>query len=155
MSSKEQQPHSKDALIAHDKESNHSMVSYIQSQLERKVERAIDTRTYTHFFKEFGVFLGKRNLVDTGLGIIIGSAFSSAVQALVDDLFTPLLGLIFVLRAGHLQQKARAAGRSFAYVTMEDAMKDGAVTLNVGHAVQAVLRFLAIGVAVFGLWRDR
>ncbi|KAJ3043261.1 hypothetical protein HK097_001778 [Rhizophlyctis rosea] len=137
-------------------------VEVVKREVEEKVERALDTRTYSRFFAGFLVFLAKRNLVDTGLGLIIGTAFSTAISAIVDDLITPLIGLFvgsrmanwfLTLRSGHLQREARHAGRKFAYVTIEDARKDGAVTLNIGHALEAATRFFAIVFAVYTVWR--
>lgn len=41
----------------------------------------------------FKKFLLRGNVVDLAVGIVIGAAFSSVVQALVKDIITPLLGI--------------------------------------------------------------
>jgi large conductance mechanosensitive channel len=41
----------------------------------------------------FTKFLLRGNVVDLAVGIVIGAAFSSVVQALVKDIITPLLGI--------------------------------------------------------------
>ncbi|KAJ3044292.1 hypothetical protein HDV00_002612 [Rhizophlyctis rosea] len=137
-------------------------VQAIAREVNEGMERAMDAKTYARFFGGFMVFLAKRNLVDTGLGLIIGAAFSTAVQAIVDDLITPWIGLLtgsrmanwfLTLRSGHLQREARHAGRKFSYVTIEDARKDGAVTLNIGHSLEAAIRFVAIVFAVYTIWK--
>jgi large conductance mechanosensitive channel len=44
--------------------------------------------------KDFKQFLLRGNVVDLAVGIVIGAAFSSVVQALVKDIITPLIGVI-------------------------------------------------------------
>lgn len=46
------------------------------------------------FFKEFKEFISKGSVVDMAIGIIVGSAFTSIVTSLVDDIFMPLIGNI-------------------------------------------------------------
>ena len=41
---------------------------------------------------EFQAFIWRGNVVDLAVGIIIGAAFTSIVNSLVKDLFTPVLG---------------------------------------------------------------
>src|SRR3954451_15896473 len=41
----------------------------------------------------FRKFILRGNVVDLAVGIVIGAAFTSVIQALVKDLFTPLIGL--------------------------------------------------------------
>ena len=43
---------------------------------------------------EFRAFIMRGNVVDLAVGIIIGAAFTSVVNSLVKDVFTPLLGLV-------------------------------------------------------------
>ena len=42
----------------------------------------------------FQKFILRGNVVDLAVGIVIGAAFTSAVQALVRDVITPLIGLV-------------------------------------------------------------
>ena len=44
--------------------------------------------------KEFKEFISKGNVIDLAVGVIIGGAFSSIVTSLVNNIFTPLIGLI-------------------------------------------------------------
>lgn len=46
------------------------------------------------FFKEFKDFIARGNIVDMAVGIIIGSAFTAIVTSLVEDIFTPIFGLL-------------------------------------------------------------
>jgi large conductance mechanosensitive channel len=97
---------------------------------------------------EFRAFIMRGNVVDLAVGIIIGVAFTAVVNSLVKDIFTPILGLIvggidftniFVTLKGPSQ------------ATLADAQKAGAVTLNFGVFLNAVIQFLIVSFAVFWL----
>jgi large conductance mechanosensitive channel len=95
---------------------------------------------------EFKSFILRGNVVDLAVGIIIGAAFTAIVSSLVKDLFTPLIGLlvggidfsnIFVTLKGPSEP------------TLDAAQKAGAVTLNVGVFLNAVIQFVIIAFAIF------
>ena len=46
------------------------------------------------FIEEFKAFAMKGNVLDMAVGVIIGGAFTSIVNSLVADVFTPVLGMI-------------------------------------------------------------
>lgn len=102
-------------------------------------------------FKEFKEFAMKGNVVDLAVGVVIGGAFGAIVNALVADIIMPTVGLITggvdfsnmfaVLKAG----AAGAAG----YATLAAAKADGAVTLNYGVFLNAVVNFLIVAFALF------
>ena len=95
---------------------------------------------------EFRAFIMRGNVVDLAVGIIIGAAFTSVVNSLVKDIFTPLLGLLvggvdfsnwFVTIKGPHQP------------TLDAARNAGAVTINVGLFLNACISFLIVSFAVF------
>ena len=45
--------------------------------------------------KEFKKFIARGNVLDLAVGVIIGSAFSGIVTSLVNNIFTPIIGIIF------------------------------------------------------------
>ena len=45
-------------------------------------------------FKEFKKFIMRGNVVDLAVAVVVGTAFNALVQALVKDLFTPLIAAI-------------------------------------------------------------
>ena len=45
--------------------------------------------------QEFKKFIARGNVLDLAVGVIIGSAFSAIVTSLVNNIFTPLIGVIF------------------------------------------------------------
>ncbi len=44
--------------------------------------------------KEFRKFIARGNVLDLAVGVIVGGAFSSIVTSLVNNIFTPIIGLI-------------------------------------------------------------
>ena len=47
---------------------------------------------------EFKEFIARGNVVDMAVGVIIGGAFTSIVNSLVNDIFTPFLGMILIIK---------------------------------------------------------
>jgi large conductance mechanosensitive channel len=101
-------------------------------------------------FKEFREFAVKGNMLDMAVGIIIGAAFATIVNSLVNDVLMPPIGLMlggvdfaeffFVLKDG------AAAG---PYATLAVAQEAGAVTLNYGVFINAIISFLIVAFSVF------
>jgi large conductance mechanosensitive channel len=48
-----------------------------------------------HVMKDFKTFLLRGNVVDLAVAVVIGAAFGALVSALVRDLLTPIVALIF------------------------------------------------------------
>ncbi|HEY7611785.1 MAG TPA: large-conductance mechanosensitive channel protein MscL [Gemmatimonadales bacterium] len=105
--------------------------------------------------KEFKAFAMRGNVLDLAVGIIIGGAFGTIVKSLVDDVIMPPIGLalgnvdfsdLFVL----LKAGSKAAP---PYATLAEAQAAGAVTVNYGLFVNAVITFLIVAFAVFLLVR--
>lgn len=44
--------------------------------------------------KGFKAFLSRGNVLDLAIAVIIGAAFNSVVKSFVEDIFTPLLGML-------------------------------------------------------------
>ena len=44
--------------------------------------------------KEFKKFIARGNVLDLAVGVIVGGAFSSIVTSLVNNIFTPIIGLV-------------------------------------------------------------
>ena len=45
-------------------------------------------------FKGFGAFVARGNVIDLAVAVVVGSAFTAVVNALVKDLLTPLIAAI-------------------------------------------------------------
>lgn len=107
-------------------------------------------------FKEFREFAMRGNVVDMAVGIIIGAAFGAIVKSLVDDLIMPPIGLLlgnvdFTNLYVVLKEGAVAAA---PYASLADAKKAGAVTLNYGVFINAIVSFTIVAFAVFMLVRS-
>lgn len=106
------------------------------------------------FFQEFREFAVKGNVVDMAVGIIIGGAFTLIVQSLVADVMNPLIGLMVGgIDFSNLFLVLREGTAGGPYATLAEAQAAGAVTLNVGLFINAVVSFAIIAFAVFLLMR--
>jgi len=103
--------------------------------------------------KEFREFAVKGNMIDMAVGIIIGAAFGKIVSSLVADVIMPPIGLLlgnvdFTNIFLTLRDGAAKAG---PYGTLADAQAAGAVTLNAGLFVNAIVSFTIVAFCVFAL----
>ena len=100
--------------------------------------------------KEFREFALKGNVMDMAVGIVIGAAFGAIVTSFVNDVIMPPIGLLlgnidfssffWVLKEG------KVAG---PYENLAAAKAAGAITMNIGVFINAVITFLIIAFAVF------
>ena len=86
--------------------------------------------------KEFQEFINRGNVMELAVGIIIGAAFTAIVSSLVDNIITPIIGLI----AGGVD----FSGLSFGV---------GEAQIGYGAFIQAVIDFLIIAFVVFMIVR--
>ncbi len=96
--------------------------------------------------EEFSAFILKGNVVDLAVGIIIGAAFTTIVSSLVKDLLNPLIGLLI---GGIDFSNMFVTLKGPSEPTLAAAQHAGAVTLNIGIFLNAVIQFLIVGFAVF------
>jgi len=96
--------------------------------------------------KEFRDFALRGNVVDMAVGIIIGGAFGTIVKSLVDDVLMPPIGLAL---GGVDFSEIFLVLRGERAPTLEATQASGAVTLNVGLFVNAVIAFLIVALALF------
>jgi large conductance mechanosensitive channel len=100
--------------------------------------------------KEFREFALKGNVVDMAVGIIIGGAFGALVNSLVNDLLMPPLGLLLKgVDFSNLFVLLKDGTQPGPYIALADAKTAGAVTLNYGLFVNALIGFLIMAFAVF------
>jgi len=99
---------------------------------------------------DFQSFIMRGNVVDLAVGIIIGAAFTGIVQSLVKDVFNPVIG---ILTGGVDFSDRFFTIRGPVEPTIDAAKKAGAVTINYGLFVNAVIQFLIVAFVVFWLVR--
>lgn len=105
-------------------------------------------------FKEFREFAVKGSVVDMAVGIIIGGAFTLIVQSLVKDIMNPLIGLLVGgIDFSNLFVVLSEGTTSGPYPTLAAAQASGAVTLNLGLFINAVVSFTIVAFVVFMLIR--
>ena len=101
--------------------------------------------------KEFREFAIRGNVVDMAVGLVIGGAFGAIVTSLVNDVLMPPIGLmlggvdfsnLFVV----LKEGSAAAG---PYPSVAAAKAAGAVTINIGLFINAIITFTIVAFAVF------
>ena len=82
--------------------------------------------------KEFKKFISRGNVLDMAVGIIMGSAFTAIVTSLVNDILTPIIGLII-------------GGLDFE----ELSITIGSASIAYGSFIQAVINFLLVALSLF------
>jgi large conductance mechanosensitive channel len=96
--------------------------------------------------KEFKEFISRGSVIDLAVGIIIGAAFTSIVNSLVNDILMPPIGLLlggidfsnffFVLKGTSRE-------------TLKATQDSGAVVIAYGQFINSVIKFLIVAAAVF------
>ena len=84
--------------------------------------------------EEFKKFIARGNVIDLAVGVIIGGAFSSIVTSLVNNILTPILGLVL-------------GGANFSNLAI--TFKD--TRIEYGAFIQSVIDFLIVAVCIFVL----
>jgi large conductance mechanosensitive channel len=102
--------------------------------------------------KEFRDFAMKGNVLDMAVGIIIGGAFGTIIQSLVKDVLMPPIGLLLGgIDFSNIFLTLKAGNPAGPYANLAAAQSAGAVSINVGLFVNAVISFLIVAWAVFML----
>lgn len=103
------------------------------------------------FFGEFKTFIMRGNVIDLAVGVIIGGAFQSIVNSVVNDIFMPLVTLATQLLGEN--------GVDFTnwfwaldgnhYATLEAAKAAEVAVINFGSLVANVIDFLLMALIIF------
>lgn len=83
------------------------------------------------FIEEFKQFIMRGNVMDMAVGIIVGAAFTAIVTSLVDDIISPVIGLLVKVDFNNLV--ATAMG----------------VEIKYGAFIMAVINFLIVSFVIF------
>ena len=98
------------------------------------------------WLKEFKAFIMRGNVIDLAVGVVIGAAFTAIVTSMVEDLFNPIIGLLmggidfsnlFVVLSGDRKP------------SLEATREGGAAVLAIGRFINAIIKFVIVGFAVF------
>lgn len=86
---------------------------------------------------EFKEFISRGNVVDMAVGIIIGGAFTTIVNSLVNDITMPLITLV-------------TGGTDFSGLNFTlKGEGESAIVLSLGNFIGAIINFLLIALVVF------
>ena len=100
--------------------------------------------------KDFKEFIMRGNVVDMAVGIIIGAAFGVIVTSFVSDIIMPPIGLALGnIDFSNLFIVLHEGDPLGPYVSLADAKAAGAVTINYGVFIMAIISFLIIAFAVY------
>lgn len=100
--------------------------------------------------KEFKEFAMKGNFVDMAVGIVIGAAFSTIVKSFVDDIIMPVVGMLTGgVDFGNMFAVIKNPVDGAVYATLDAAKEAGAVTINYGIFINALITFLIVAFALF------
>src|SRR5437764_14884967 len=97
-------------------------------------------------WREFRDFAMRGNVIDLAVGIIIGAAFTTIVNSLVNDLLMPPLGLLI---GGVDFTNFFMTLKGGSHPTLETAKAAGAVTMNYGLFINALIRLVIVAFAIF------
>ncbi len=101
--------------------------------------------------KEFKEFAMRGNVMDMGIGIILGAAFGKTVTSFVNDIMMPPIGL-FLGKVDFSSLFLNLSGKSYA--SLAEAKTAGAATLNYGMFMNTVIDFLIVAFVIFLLVRQ-
>ena len=105
--------------------------------------------------KEFKEFALKGNVLDMAVGIIIGAAFGTIISSLVNDVIMPPIGLLLGgVDFANLFALLKAGDPAGPYAALADAQAAGAVTINYGIFINAIISFLIVAFVMFLLIRS-
>jgi large conductance mechanosensitive channel len=94
-------------------------------------------------------------VIDMAVGIIIGAAFGTIVKSLVDDIIMPPIGMLLGnVDFANLFISLKAGSPAGPYASLADAKTAGAVTINYGVFINAIISFLIVAFVVFLLIRS-
>ena len=93
-------------------------------------------RKKSKFFEEFKKFILRGNVMDMAVGVIVGGAFTAIVNSLVEDIITPVIGLIL-------------GGLDFTGISIQ--FRD--TQIMIGNFIQAVIMFLLTAFVIFSVMK--
>ena len=83
------------------------------------------------FMQEFRAFAMRGNVLDMAVGVVVGAAFKAIVDSLVNDIISPLIGLVF--------------NADFSSVVIQI----GEVPIGIGSFISSVINFLIVAFSLF------
>lgn len=100
--------------------------------------------------KEFKAFIERGNLLQLAVAFIMGVTFAAVVTSLVNDIIMPVVGLATGgLDMTNLFAVIKEGDTPGPYNTVAAAQEAGAVTINYGLFINAILTFIIVALVLF------
>lgn len=90
---------------------------------------------------EFKEFISRGSVIDLAVGVIVGGAFTSIVNSLVDDIVMPVIGII----TGGID----FSSLKFTIKLPEELVDVAPATVNYGLFIQNVINFFLTALVIF------
>lgn len=103
------------------------------------------------FFQDFKKFIMKGDIIALATAVVMGTAFNTIVQSVVNDIIMPIIGVI-TAGADFSQQFIALDGQS--YETLQQAQELEAPVLTYGNLIQAIIYFLIVSFFIFIVLRS-
>ncbi len=113
-------------------------------------------------FDDFKEFLNRGSVVDLAVGVVMGAAFTSVVNSVVKDLFTPMVSLsldsvslpdsfmvIACPRNNDTKIRPPVSSCDKNFATVLSAQTAGAITWNYGAFANTMLTFVLTSIIIF------
>ncbi len=91
-------------------------------------------------FKDFRDFIMRGNVIDLAVGIIIGAAFTTVVNSLVNDIIMPPIG--YITGGTDFSELAIVLGTA-------EGGEEAVAAINYGLFINAIINFLIVGFSMF------
>ncbi|MBE6789989.1 MAG: large-conductance mechanosensitive channel protein MscL [Clostridia bacterium] len=101
------------------------------------------------FLSDFKAFALKGNIVDMAIGVVIGGAFGKIVTSLVNDIITPLIGLL----TGNISLAELKIVLAPAVLDAAGEVATPELAITYGAFLQTVIDFVIIALSIFVVMR--
>jgi len=105
-------------------------------------------------WKDFKAFIDRGNLLQLAIAFILGVTFAAVVTSLVNDIIMPAVGLgLGGVDFKSLFAVIKEGDPAGPYNTVELAKEAGAVTINYGLFINAIIVFIIVALVLFFLMK--
>lgn len=98
------------------------------------------------FFRDFKEFATQGNIMDMAVGVVIGAAFKDIVNALVNNIITPL---IVLLTGKNSLESLKWTLKNPEVNELGEAIENTGVAVEYGVFLQAIVDFLIVAFCIF------
>lgn len=103
------------------------------------------------FFKEFGEFIKRGNVVDLAVGVIIGTAFTAIVTALSDKIIMPVINYVLALILGKNSLTEIYTFLKKGYTATGEIDLASSIYIDWGAFISSVIKFIIIAFILFSI----